>query len=634
MMQMMRKAAVFLLFGILIVAFAIQFGGDFSFQRFSQQPYIAKVGSIEVTPQQYDRNYERALENLSARARQRISRAQARAIGLPQQVLQGLIQEAALDFEAGKLGLGLSKEGLAENIKGNQVFQDASGKFDPKKYQSFLQRIGYSAPYFEQEYRSDLIRRQIQGLFQGSGVVSKPLLDAYNRYFNEQRTIAYFTLTAKDAGTIEAPSKETLKSFYDGHKIQFMAPEFRKVAVLAVTPQTAGARISIPDAEVKARYDANPGDYTVPDRRKIGIIPFKSKEAAEAAEAQLTAGKSFAEVAKAAGFSTGGISLGFVSKAELPAKFSTNQAIVDEAFSLGKGKFSKPINGPLSWVIVQVDDITPGKQESFDEVKASIREDLVKAKSKKESSKLIKALEEERAAGLLLRDIAKKLNMPLEEVTLSLKGAGKDGEPVQLTSVPAATLADAAFKSDVGVENDALRLKSGGYAWYDVEDVIKARQKTFDEVKAEVEAGWRKDQIRTKLTAKARELVERLNNGGKIADVAKSVGATVKTTQPLKREASEQDLPKPAIALAFSLAEGGAASALGSDGESRAVLQVEKVTAPEPLKEMASKTLEQRLSAQIAEDNFAQYLAGVEKAAGVVVDRKNLTAAMGGGGHL
>jgi len=633
MTQMMRKAAVFLLFGILILAFAVQFGGNFSFQHFTQQPYVARVGSIDITPEKYDRTYQRTLENLSARARQRITQVQARALGLPQQVLQGLIQEAALDSEAQKLGLGLSKAGLSESIKGNQVFQDASGKYDPKKYQDFLQRVGYSAPYFEQEYKGDLIRRQIQGLFLTSGVVSKTLLDAYNRYLNEQRTIAYFTLAAKDAGTIEAPSEETLKSFYDDHKTQFMAPEFRKVAVLAVTPQTVAAKVSIPDEEVKAQYDAKPANYAVPERRNIEIMPFKSKEAAEAAEAQLTAGKSFADVAKAAGFAVGDIDLGSVSKAELPAKFDTNQAIIDEAFSLKKGKFSKPIDGPLSWVIVRVADIVPGKEESFDAVKTGIRESMARARSTEESSKLVKSLEEERAAGLSLQDIAKKLSLPLDEVTLGRQGEGLDGKPVQLASVPAPTLADAAFKSDPGVENDALRLQGGGYAWYDVGDVIKARQKPFDEVKAEVEAGWRKDQVRAKLAVKARELVERLNNGEKIADVAKSAGATVKTAQPLKREGSEPGLPQSAIAQAFSLGENGAASALGTDGESRAVLQVAKVTEPEPLKEMAAKTLEQRLSAQIAEDNFAQYLTGVQKAAGVAVDRKNLTAAIGAGGN-
>ncbi len=629
MMHTIRKVVVFLLFAVLIVAFAISMGGNNYFDRYTH-PTVAKVGSIEITPQQYDRAYQRTLENLSERAKQRITASQAKAIGLPQQVLQGLIQDAALDYEAQQLGLGLSKEGLRRSISGTELFQDASGKFSPEKYQQFLQRIGYSALGFEQEYMGDLIRRQIQSMFSTSGVVPKVLLDAYNRYVNEQRVIAYFTLGAAAAGAIDAPAEDALKSFYEDHKTQFMAPELRKVSVLTITPQTVGSRVNVPEEEVKAKYGANPANYAVPERRKIELIPFQSKQAAEDASALLTAGRSFGEAAGRAGFSEGDISLGTVSKKELAEKIDANQAILDAAFSLKQGQVSKPVDGPLSWVILRVDEIDPGKEESFDAVKDGIRESIVKAQSTAESAKLTKEFEDERASGLPLQDIAKKLNLPLEEVTVDLRGNGPDGKPLQLASVPANTLAEAAFKSDPGVENEALRLKGSGYAWFDVEDIIKARQKPFDEVKADAEANWRKDQVRTKLAEKARELVARLSGGETIAEVAKSVGAAVKTSQPLKREGSEAGLPSSAIAQAFSLAEGGAASAQDSDGESRAVFQVAKVIAPAPLNEMAARTMEQKLSGQIAEDNFAQYLTGVEKAAGVSIDRKNFAAAVGG----
>ncbi len=129
MMQMLRKAAVAVLFTILIVAFAISMGGNNYFDRYTHAS-VAKVGSIEITPEKYDRAFQRTLENLSNRAKQQISQAQARALGLPQQVLQGLIQEAALDYEAQKLGLGLSKQGLSETIKATQGFQDSAGNFD------------------------------------------------------------------------------------------------------------------------------------------------------------------------------------------------------------------------------------------------------------------------------------------------------------------------------------------------------------------------------------------------------------------------------------------------------------------------------------------------------------------------
>jgi peptidyl-prolyl cis-trans isomerase D len=162
-----------------------------------------------------------------------------------------------------------------------------------------------------------------------------------------------------------------------------------------------------------------------------------------------------------------------------------------------------------------------------------------------------------------------------------------------------------------------------------VTDIVQARQKSFDEVKAEAEADWRKDQIRIKLAAKARELVAQLKSAP-IAEAAKGVGAEVKNTQPLKRDATDAGLTQSAMAQAFSLPEGGADSAASGDGATRAVFQVTKVAAPAPLDAAGAKELTQRLSSQISEDNFAEYLTGIEKAAGVSVDRKNFAAAAGG----
>jgi peptidyl-prolyl cis-trans isomerase D len=543
-------------------------------------------------------------------------------------VLAGLIQDSAIDFDAKNLGLGLSEEGLRKAIMGNEAFQD-DGKFSPEKYERFLQRVGYTTLGFEHEYKGDLVRRQIQNIFRSSGVVPGALLNAYNSFHNEERTLAYFRLGPDAAGTIEEPAADTLKTFFDERKTQFMAPEFRKVAVLAITPETVAKRVKVSEEEIKAEYDAKAASYNVPERRKVEIIPFQSKEAAEKAHASLTSGTSFSEVAKQAGFKESDVTVGAVSKKELGEKFAANEAILDAVFSLKKDAVTNPLDGPLSWVIARVSEIVPGQEKSFSEVKDRIRNDLVKAKSAAETAKLTKDFENERDAGLQVQDTAKKLDLPLEEITLDQRGNGEDGKPVTLAAIPAPTLAAAAFKSGVGVENEALRLPGGGYGWFEVTGIVQARQKSFDEVKAEVLEAWRKDQIRTRLAAKARELVGQLDRGTPAADVAKSAGAELKTSKPLKRDGSEEGLPQQAVAQAFTLAEGGASSS-ASDATSRLVFQVAKIVPAAPLDEARSKALTQELSSQIAEDNFAAYLTGVEKAAGVSVDQKNLAAAEGG----
>jgi peptidyl-prolyl cis-trans isomerase D len=201
--------------------------------------------------------------------------------------------------------------------------------------------------------------------------------------------------------------------------------------------------------------------------------------------------------------------------------------------------------------------------------------------------------------------------------------------PVKISSVPAATLAQAAFKSDEGVENEALRLPGGGYAWFEVLDIVKARQKAFDEVKADVESAWRKDETRTKLIALAKDLTAKLDHGEAIADVAKSVGADVKTTEPLKRDANDKALPQSAVAQAFALPDGGASSASASDGTSRVVFQVGAVTPPPALDDVTAKSIERQLSNQVSDDNFVEYLTEITSTAGISVDQKNLSTALG-----
>ena len=85
-----------------------------------------------------------------------------------------------------------------------------------------------------------------------------------------------------------------------------------------------------------------------------------------------------------------------------------------------------------------------------------------------------------------------------------------------------------AFNSDVGVENDPIQF-NGGYVWYDVLGITPSRERNLDEVKDQVEARWREDQISTKLRAKATEIVQKLENGGKLADIAASLGVKVET---------------------------------------------------------------------------------------------------------
>ena len=145
-----------------------------------------------------------------------------------------------------------------------------------------------------------------------------------------------------------------LKSYYDERKAQFMAPELRKATILAITPQSVANQITVSEDELKAEYAAKAANYAIPERRKIELIPFKTKAAAAAAYQELKAGKDFLDVGKEAGFKQPELDIGLVSKKEFSQKFATSPAILDEAFTTDKGWVSRPVDGPLSTVIMRV----------------------------------------------------------------------------------------------------------------------------------------------------------------------------------------------------------------------------------------------------------------------------------------
>ena len=116
--------------------------------------------------------------------------------------------------------------------------------------------------------------------------------------------------------------------------------------------------------------------------------------------------------------------------------------------------------------------------------------------------------------------------------------------------------------------------------------VTPEKQKTFEEVKAEVKAGAVEADRRKEITALAAKLVERLAKGETLEALAKETGAKVEKTAAVTRNTSPPGLPQNAVQQAFALPKGGATSAPTADGKARIILRVaDVIPAPPPTPE-------------------------------------------------
>ena len=423
------------------------------------------------------------------------------------------------------------------------------------------------------------------------------------------------------------PDDAKLKAHYEQNKAQFMTPELRKINLLSLSREVIKSRITVSDADVQAYYDADKGKFNVPERRKIQQIPFPDKAAAEKAYAELSKAKDFKEAATKLGFKESDYELGVFAKRDM-----IDTKIADAAFALKANELSKLVEGQFSIVLVRVSEITPGKQRPLAEVKAEIVDALKTERSSEEIRALHDKIEDAKGAGKLLKEIGAELNVPyVEGVETDRAGKTLDGKPA-IEGAEAQRIAQAAFAASQGIETEAVELSDGGYAWFDLTAVTPAKQKPFDEVKADVVTRVKDEERRREITAIAAKFVERLNAGESMDVIAKEAGAKIEKSTPFNRATSPQGVPQGAVQQAFATPKGRATSALTTDGNARVVLKVVDVTpAPPPTPEQTER-LKGDLVRQMQSDALAQYVSGLQVKLGLKINEAAVRQALGEAG--
>ena len=186
------------------------------------------------------------------------------------------------------------------------------------------------------------LRRQIAGTISAGLEPPKVMIEALSRFQNEQRSIDYVKLEAAQAGTIEPPSPETLAGYFDEHKIQFRAPEYRKIAFVAITPEEIGKWTEVSDDDARKLFEQRRDKLGTPEKREVSQIVFPNTEEAMAARSRIASGTSFDDLAKERGLKPADVDLGLVTKSEI-----IDPAIADAAFSLPSGEVSQPVAGQV-----------------------------------------------------------------------------------------------------------------------------------------------------------------------------------------------------------------------------------------------------------------------------------------------
>jgi len=627
MLSALRSAAgtwvAKLLLLLLVLSFAVwgisgQLTGSFGGNS------VVTAGGTTVTPVEYRLAYDRQLSLLSQRFGTRLTREQATALGLDEQVLAQVVAGAVLDEQARLMSLGLSKDRIAELTAQDPAFQGPDGKFNRQQFDFVLRQVGMRPEDYFANRAQVAIRQQIVEAASDGIKAPDAFLKAVALYRGEDRTAEYLVLPRSLVEPVEAPTDQVLTAWFEERKATYGAPEFRKISYVKLEPADIADENAISDEQVAADYEKNKARYTTPETRTIEQLTFPSKEAADAAAASLKTGATFDTLVTAAGKTPQDTALGTYAKDKVP-----DPALAEAAFSLALNEVSGVVQGSFGSVLLRVTAINPEVVKPLAEVGPQIRTELALAEASRVLLDVHDRYEDGRAAGESLPEAAAKLGLKVVTIE-AVDRAGQRPDETIVTDLPAsADLLRAAFETEVDVENDSINLGSNGYLFFQVDAITPARERTFDEVKAKVTADWTNAEAEKRLQDKVAELEKRLADGTALDVIATELALEKQTKRGLRREADDGDFGRDGVAAVFGVKEGGSGAFPAPTGSARVLFKVTEVF--EPAGADASTLAEDQRTAfasGLADDLLDELVAKLQAQYEVRVDRAAIERAM------
>lgn len=585
---------------------------------------VITAGETTVTPIEYRLAYDRQLSVLSQRFGTRVTREQAVALGVDQQVLSQLVAGAVLDEQARVMNLGVSKDRVAVLTAEDPAFQGPGGSFDRRQFEFVLRQIGMRPEDYLKNREQVAIRQQIVEAISDGMSVPDTFLRAVALYQGEDRTVEYVVLPPALVEPVEAPTDTQLAAYFEENKARYAAPEYRRIDYVKLEPEDIADTSVITDEQVAEDYQRTIAAFTTPERRTIDQIVFLNEDAAKIAADRLLGGASFEQMVQADGRSMDDVRLGTVEKSRVP-----DPAIAEAAFKLAKDEVSGIVQGAFGPAIVRVTEIIPETVKPLSEVQEQIRRELAVAEASRVLLDVHDRYEDARAAGNTMQEAARSVGLTVTTVE-QVSRAGQDPSGAVLRDIPeTAELLRLAFETEIDVENPPVNIGSNGFVYYEVRAITPARDRTLDEIRDRVVADWTASQVATRLAERAGGIEKRVRDGATLDEIAAELGYEKQVKRGVRRGATDPDLGETGVAAVYGVTEGGTGLVPTPSGDGQIVFEVTEVFEPAGASaESVAPDMRQAFRSGWSDDLLDQMVAELQERYEVTVNRTAIEQAL------
>ncbi len=575
-----RDKAVRILLGaiLVIVAFSMVtylIPGTGGGSTGGQDNVIATVGDEKVTTLE-------AQKAIQAVLRGGQMPAQYLSIYVPQ-IVQQLISERALAYEAKRQGIRISDEDVNVAIQ-NQLPAGffADGKLVKKaELEAALAQQGMTVADLKQDISRQLLVLRLRNIALEGTLVSPKEVEAEYRKRNETARLQYVLISpAKFESEVKIDDAQ-MRQFYEKNKAQFQTSAKKSISYVVFDPAVVEASIPITDEDLRKAYSANLDKFRVPERAKARHILLMTKTGddavrikAEGLLKQVKSGGDFAAIAKAnsqdPGSAQKGGDLGWVMHGQMVKPFE------DVVFSLKPNEISGLVKTEYGYHIVQVMEKEPAHLRTFDEAKLEIS-----AGYRKQRVNDVMQKAAEKAAAAMRKDPSHPEKAAAEAGQPLLHADNvAPGEP--LPNIGVSKEVDQAVQGLNKFEVSQPIVAGTKIVVVEVTSMVAAHASTFEEAQPEARKALISQAMEVLLTRKASDLLAKTKElGGDLDKAAKSMGLEVKNSTDFDRQSAVEGVGSASLLPdAFTKPVGTVFGPITAQGN-RVIAKVTAQTAPD-----------------------------------------------------
>ncbi len=577
-----------LIFALTALSFMSLFGISGYLNRAAANPAVIKVNDNKISLAEFNMQLEEQIRTARRLFGDNLEITDEMRNAMASELVQKNLSELITKETARKQHIYIGNNLIGNIIKFQPQFFNDNGQFDMYLFKNFLFSTNFTEQKYVETLRNDLIKSFLISNPVSNIKASKVLTDLTAKAEGQRKIFKYIEIDPSTVKVDRSITAEEIEQYYNDFGAEFIAPETRDITVLELTFEDIAKQIKISDEEISEFYKNNIARFETPETRQISQMIFDDEETARKASKELSNGADFyATAQKFANQTKEDTDLGFVAKDNLIAE------IADDVFAAKIGTVVGPVQSDLGWHIMKVQNIKSGSKTDPQVARSQIIEALSTEKAYEDAYEITKDIDDKIGAGATLEDIAKELGISLKTVK---------GLPGEDTESP---YTETAYSYNQGEISQATE-SDHGFMFVRIDNVTDSHQLDMATATPKIKQMWAENEKSAIAQEIINDVMNDLESGDKIDEIAHRYHLKVNTTNALTRSQNFANLKQAQMLELFN--DKNNIGKQFSVGDKTIIAVIDSNASPRELSEQDMDIINRRLSLDLRQEASSQLI--------------------------